>query len=67
MLKHNVFSLCGEFFLLVRDTTTGTRMAPCYANRFMADVEDNFMSVYPYKSLAYYRYIDDIFIICSHG
>ena len=25
------------------------------------------MSGYPYKPLAYYRYIDDIFIIWSHG
>ena len=25
------------------------------------------MSGYPSKPLAYYRYIDDIFIICSHG
>ena len=42
-------------------------MAPCYANIFMANLEDNFLSGYPYKPLAYYRYIDDIFIIWSHG
>ena len=45
----------------------GTRMAPCYANIVMAELEDNFLSGYPYKPLAYYRYIDDIFIIWSHG
>ena len=45
----------------------GTRMAPCYANIFMAELEDNFLSGYPYKPLAYYRYIDDIFIIWPHG
>ena len=45
----------------------GTRMAPCYANIFMAELEENFLSGYPYKPLAYYRYIDDIFIIWSHG
>ena len=33
----------------------------------MAEVEDNSMSVYPYNSLAYYRYIDDVFIIWSDG
>ena len=45
----------------------GTRMAPCYANIFMAELEENFLSGYPYKPLANYRYIDDIFIIWSHG
>ena len=45
----------------------GTRMAPCYANIFMAELEENLSSGYPYKPLAYYRYIDDIFIIWSHG
>ena len=45
----------------------GIRMAPCYANIFMADLEENFLSGYPCKPLAYCRYIDDIFIIWSHG
>ena len=45
----------------------GTKMAQCYANIFMAELEENFLSGYPYKPLAYYRYIDDIFIIWSHG
>ena len=43
------------------------RMAPCYANISMAELEENYLSGYPYKPLAYYRYIDDIFIIWSHG
>ena len=42
-------------------------MAPYYANIFMAEQEENFLYGYPYKPLAYYRYIDDIFIIWSHG
>ena len=45
----------------------GTRMAQCYANIFMAELEENFLSGYPHRPLAYYRYIDDIFIIWSHG
>ena len=44
----------------------GTRMAPCYANIFMAELEENLLSGYPYKPFAYCRYID-IFIIWSHG
>ena len=42
-------------------------MAPCSANICMAKLEENFLSGYQYKLLAYYRYIDDIFIIWSHG
>ena len=42
-------------------------MAPCYANSFMAELEENFLSSYPYKPHAYYRFIDDILIIWSYG
>ena len=45
----------------------GTRMAPCYANVFMAELEENLLSLYPSKPHGYDRYIDDIFIIWSHG
>ena len=33
----------------------------------MAELEENSLSSYPCKPLAYYRNIDDIFIIWSHG
>ena len=67
ILENNVFSFDDEYFLQVCGTAMGTRMVPCYANIFMAELEENFLSGYPYKLLAYYRYIDDIFIIWSHG
>ena len=67
ILENNVFSFNDEYFLQVCGTAMGTRMAPCYANIFMAELEENFLSGYPCKPLAYYRYIDDIFIIWSHG
>ena len=66
-LENNVFSFNDEYFLQVCGTAMGTRMAPCYANIVMAEVEINFLSGYPQKPLAYYRYIVDIFIIWSHG
>ena len=67
ILENNVFNFYDEFFLQVCGTAMVTRMAPCYANIFMAELGENFLSGYPYKPLAYYRYIDDIFIIWSHG
>ena len=67
ILENNVFSLNDEYFLQVCGTAMGTRMAPCDVNIFMAELEENFLSGYPYNPLAYYRYIDDNFIIWHHG
>ena len=59
--------MCDEYYILEYGTAMGTRMAPCKANIFMVELEENFLSGYPYKPLAYYGYIDDIFIIWSNG
>lgn len=45
----------------------GTRMAPQYANIFMADLEENFLAKYPKKPLGYGRFIDDAFMVWVHG
>ena len=42
-------------------------MAPAYAIIFMESVENSFLSSFPHKPTVYYRYIDDIFMIWSHG
>ncbi|XP_074819362.1 GPI alpha-1,4-mannosyltransferase I, stabilizing subunit [Natator depressus] len=52
---------------LISGTAMGTRMAPQYANIFMADLEQRFLSSRPLTPLLYLRYIDDIFIIWTHG
>ena len=46
-LENNVLSLNDEYFLQVCGTAMGTRMAPCYANIFMAELEANFLTGYP--------------------
>ena len=38
ILENNVFSFNDEYFLQVCGTAMGTRMAPCYANIFMAEL-----------------------------
>ena len=45
----------------------GTKMAPSYAIIFMESVKNSFLSSFPLKPTVYYRYIDDIFMIWSHG
>ena len=66
ILENNVFCFNDEYFLQACGTAMGTRMTPCYANIFMAELEENYLSGYPYKPLAYYRYIDDILILWSN-
>ena len=45
----------------------GTKMAPQYANIFMANLEENFLQNTHNKPLIYLRYIDDILLLWTHG
>uniref|UniRef100_A0A8C3H6A6 Reverse transcriptase domain-containing protein n=1 Tax=Chrysemys picta bellii TaxID=8478 RepID=A0A8C3H6A6_CHRPI len=67
VLTHNYFTFGDNIYLQVRGRAMGTRMAPQYANIFMADLEQRFLSSRPLMPLLYLRYIDDIFIIWTHG
>ena len=53
------------YLVLMMNTFHKYVVQPCYANIFMAELEEDSLSGYPHKPLAYYRYIDDIFIIWS--
>ena len=44
-----------------------TKMAPQYANIFMSNLEENFLQNTHNKPLIYLRYIDDIFLLWTHG
>ncbi|CAM2119844.1 unnamed protein product [Caretta caretta] len=67
VLTHNHFTFWDNVYLQVSGTAMGTRMAPQYANIFTADLEQRFLSSHPLMPLLYLCYIDDIFIICTHG
>ena len=43
-----------------------TKMAPQYTNIFMANLEENLWQNTHNKPLLYLRYIDDIFLSCTH-
>ena len=45
----------------------GTRLAPSYANTFMGWFEDVFVYTHDPSPLVWKRFIDDIFIIWTHG
>ena len=42
ILENNAISFNGEYFLQECGTAMGTRMAPCYTNIFMAELEEFF-------------------------
>ena len=67
ILQNNIFRFASGFFVQKIGTAMGTRMAPNYANLFMGDLEDEIMQSYPLKPLVWFRYIDDIFFIWTHG
>ena len=45
----------------------GTKMAPAYANTFMAELEQSFLFSQTKQPLLWKRYIDDIFVIWNHS
>ena len=67
ILKHNIFTFNDKYYLQTNGTAFGIKMAPAYAIIFMESVEKFFLSSCPHKPTVYYRYIDDIFMIWSHG
>ena len=67
VLTKNNFDFNGKHYLQVGGTAMGTRLAPTYANLFMAHFEDKFVYTYEKQPLIWIRFIDDIFYIWPHG
>ena len=67
VLTKNNFEFNGQHFLQTNGTAMGTRVAPSYANIFMARFEEKFVYTYHLAIYLWLRYIDDIFMIWLHG
>ena len=67
VLTHNNFVFGDDHFLQTSGTSMGTKMAPSYACLFMGLLEQQLTSSYPKSPLMWIRYIDDIFLIWTHG
>ena len=65
VLTMNHISFNGRYFLQKRGTAMGTRLAPCYKNLFMENVEKAALTFYNIKPRIWLRYIDDI-SLCGH-
>lgn len=67
LLNHNDFTFNGQTYLQLDGTPMGARYSVAYANIFMAHLENEAINKCTLKPTAYYRYIDDIFCIWTHG
>lgn len=45
----------------------GTKMAPSYANPFMGKFEQEALAAAQHSPLIWWRYIDGIFLLWTHG
>ena len=66
-MKNNIFEHNTSFYKQLRGTAIGTKMAPPYAIIFMGDLEEKLLKDCDKKPLAWWRYIDDIFMLWQHG
>ena len=67
ILTMNNFSFNDKHYLQTHGTAMGTRMAPSYANLFLAKFEMDALSRAPFQPFLWWRYIDDIFMIWTRS
>ena len=67
VLYMNNFDFNNKHYLQVGGTAMGTRVAPSFANIFMAYFEEQWVYTYPTQPLVWLRYIDDIFMIWNNN
>ena len=66
-LKNNYFEFNGQVKHQISGTAIGTKFAPTYACIFMDEIETNFLQTQEFQPLVWFRYIDNVFFIWTHG
>ena len=67
VLKNNYFQFSDKVYQQISGTAIGTKFAPPYACIFIDQVESKFIQTQKFQPLVWFRYIDDIFFIWTHG
>ena len=67
VLKTNYFEFNGKVKQQISGTAIGTKFVPLYACIFMDEVVTSFLETQEMKPLVWFRYIDDVFFIWTHG
>ena len=66
-LTCNNLTLQGKHLVQQTGKAMGIKMAPSYTNLYMGHLEDRFLRETAHQPLMWFRYIDDIFFIWTHG
>ena len=66
-LKNNYFEFNGQVKQQKSGTAIGTKFARTYACIFMDDVKSKFLEPQSLQPLIWFRYVDDVFFIWTHG
>jgi hypothetical protein len=66
-LNCNDFIFNNQWYLQISGTAMGKKFAPAYANIDMAIFEEEVLNTSSKKPLAYFRFLDDIFLIWQHS
>ena len=67
VLTKNNFQFNGKNYLQIRGTAIGTKTAVSFANNYMGEFERLFVYLFGKQPLVWYRFIDDVFIVWTHG
>ena len=67
VLKNNYFEFNGQIKQQISGTAIGTKFAPPYACLFMDKIETAFLETQELQPLVWFRYIDSILFIWTHG
>ncbi|GFO29195.1 hypothetical protein PoB_005570000 [Plakobranchus ocellatus] len=67
ILTCNCFQFADDMWLQIQGAAMGTCMTPRYANLLMGELEDKLLASAATKPKIWLRYIDDIFLIWTHG
>lgn len=63
ILNFTFFSFNNVFYEQIFDTPMGAPLSPIIADLVMQDLEESALKLLPWKLPAYYRYVNDIFLI----
>ena len=67
VLTNNYFEFGQKVFHQISGTAIGVKFAPPYACIFMDKFETDFLKTQKLQPFVWFRYIDDVFFIWSHG
>ena len=67
ILTNSTFTFNGYHYRLINGTAMGTKTPPSYANLFMGNFEQKALAAATHSPLIWWRYIDDIFLLWTHG